>query len=281
MVVDYRRIYDRYRLNFVYSVFKRSVSASSGRLGLGVPKYPKPKGLPYTFYLSAQNIFIEMFGSEYLIRYREPFNPLSFVHLRRAIHLLEERNPVYIESIGELWRLYRSVGSPDSDTLESISKRGRDWYIRQINSKGVLVATDRDVGYVGPYRYRTWDCYDFITALLFSVEYGIDKLLRVKEYGWKTTDTIHHYGYVWYHMSYGPEPWSQLDSSMILYAERCSPNNGRHDHWGIVIRFGDGLKVLHRTGEHWPRVDDLEFFYRFSSRERGPVHVYWIAPTSP
>ncbi|MCD6549474.1 hypothetical protein J7K41_02055 [Candidatus Micrarchaeota archaeon] len=256
-----KRIYESEKRDFIYSVFlrvKRNVEE----------KYlMEPKGLPHEFYSLATVKFRHS--------YWKGFNPLRIDHLDKALKMLEEKGAHEL-SFHDLWRLYRMLGVPDESAVDKIRKNGLDWYVDQVNSKAVHWATTED-GYVGRYIYRKWDCYDFLTALLFAVEHDYSKAIDVRDSGlWKTTDSIFNYGYDWFHASFGPEPWAGLKEGMILYAKKCSPISRTRDHWGIVVRMENGLFVMHRTGQPYPQIDELRFFYRYSNRkEEKPVHVYY------
>jgi len=273
----YKDIYDRERRDYIYSIFKRVEMTYKGKNDK-LPVLLKPLDLPYEFYSTAYVKYLHVYGDEHIKRFGRRFNPISIFDLKDALELLKDKHPTLIQKKSELRRLYRMMGFiSDSDLAEKILWKGALWYTGQINAKANLLIENKDLGYVGPYRYKTWDCYDFITALLYATEYDIDRILDVKKHGWKTTDTIFSYGYSWVHASFGPHNPGNLNIGTILYAEKCSPNNGRHDHWGIVIKLNnDGYKVLNRSGGNWPRVDDLDFFYRYSNKKNGKViHEYY------
>lgn len=255
------KIYLQQKMDFIYSVFLRVKKNVDEKYVM------EPKGLPYEFYSLAS------------IKYKhwlDPnFNPLRIDHLENALKILDNMGARIISN-AELWRRYRMLGVPDSSILEKIKEKGVEWYVTQINSKLIDWATSEN-GFVGRYVYKKWDCYDFVTAVLFAVENDVERAIDVKNKGWKTTDSIYNYGYDWIHASFGPSPWKDIREGMILYAQRCSPISRTRDHWGIVARFPEGLRVVHRTGKHYPCIDSLEFFYRYSNRDNEKVvHVYFL-----
>ena len=121
------------------------------------------------------------------------------------------------------------------------------------------------------YKYKTDDCYDFITKVLFAAEHNIS-IDEVDQHGWTTYQSILDYG--WTQRIAFDRRNPNVKTGDILYVKH-SPFRSRYNHWGIVYVKRRGKKkeiyVIHRGKKVF--MSTLDWFIHNSKRS-GQVIIF-------
>ena len=235
-------IYQRQKLCFIYTILSDVVRDTKKKENQSNPSTNKAY---FSFeYLqvavSKFNKLKEFFEDEgrYIpntyvpsISFPENTRAFSIVELELALNFLKKHRKKmrkqwkfgYIRSFTVLKQLYRIIGVPDESILKEIRENSVEWYVKRILDKAEDWRTTEN-GKVGRYIHKHWDCYDFLTALIYSaINPNIESALDVKdseESNWDTNYSILRLGYKWSKAHSGKVPPNWLKEGMFVFFSR-------------------------------------------------------------